>query len=84
MLTAISVARDCGMIEKCAKVILVTVTPPIVQQEPYIQWTYAEDVNKDVKEVHTDIYVSTGVKGMVIRISGDITYRIAMFTMKMS
>ena len=57
MLTALSVGRDCGMVESSSKVILVTVTPAIGKQEPRIQWTYAEDTGKDVKEVTTDALV---------------------------
>ena len=58
MLTALSVARDCGMIESSGKVILVTVIPAIGKQEPRIQWAYAEDTSKDVKEVTLDEHVS--------------------------
>ena len=53
MLTALSVARDCGMIECKDKVILAMVTPPIGNQPPVIEWTYAEDTKKNVTEVPT-------------------------------
>ena len=45
MLKALSVARDCSMIESSSKVILVTIIPAISKQEPRIQWAYAEDNN---------------------------------------
>ena len=51
MLTALSVARDCSMIERKDKVILAMVTPPIGNQPPSIEWTYAEDTKKNVTEV---------------------------------
>ena len=51
MLTALSVARDCGMIERQDKVILAMVTPPIGAQAPFVEWTYAEDAKKNVTEV---------------------------------
>ena len=53
MLTALSVARDCQMIEPNGKTILVHVVPPIGSQQPYIEWTYAEDTKQKVKEVTT-------------------------------
>ena len=51
MLTALSVARDCHMIEPSGKVILVQVTPPTQSQPAQIQWSYAEDMATDVQEV---------------------------------
>ncbi len=51
MLTALSVARDCGMIEQTDRVILAMVTPPIGTQPPGVEWTYAEDAKKSVTEV---------------------------------
>ena len=53
MLTALSVARDCGMIERKDKVILAMVTPPIGTQPPSVEWTYAEDVKRNVTEIQT-------------------------------
>ncbi len=53
MLTALSVARDCGMIEKQDKLILALVTPPIASQKPSIEWVYAEDTKTNVTEIQT-------------------------------
>ena len=53
MLTALSVARDCNMIEKCDRAVLVHVIPPLDEQPAHIQWMYAEDSNQTVKEVTT-------------------------------
>ena len=53
MLTALSVARDCGMIEKQDKLILALVTPPIGKQKPSIEWMYAEDTKTNVTEIQT-------------------------------
>ncbi|CAH1772705.1 unnamed protein product [Owenia fusiformis] len=53
MLTALSVARDCEMIDPNDKVILVTVVPPIGKQNAQIEWTYAEDTKSKVEEIHT-------------------------------
>ena len=53
MLTALSVARDCGMIERKDKVILAMVTPPIGTQPPGVGWTYAEDTKRNVTEIQT-------------------------------
>ena len=53
MLTALSVARDCGMIERKDKVILAMVTPPIGTQPPSVEWTYAEDAKRNVTEIQT-------------------------------
>ena len=58
MLTALSVAQDCGMIESSSKVILVTIIPVIGKQETPIQRVYAEDTSKNVKEVTLDEHVS--------------------------
>ncbi len=56
MLTALSVARDCQMIEKMDKVLLVHVVPPIGDQQPKIEWTYAEDTKgHSVTEVSTPV-----------------------------
>ena len=49
MLTALSVARDCEMIEKDGRVILVHVVPPTDGTKPAIEWTCAEDVRDDMQ-----------------------------------
>lgn len=51
MLTALSVARDCHMIEKHDKVILVTALPSIDDnKKPQLQWTYTADVKDETKD----------------------------------
>ena len=51
MLTAISVARQCGMVQKQEKVVLVTAHPPEGERAARIQWDYAET---DVATENTD------------------------------
>ena len=46
MLTALSVARDCGMIEKKDSAVLVHVVPPSGSRNAYIEWTYGNEANK--------------------------------------
>ena len=58
MLTALSVARDCRMIDDRDKVILAHVVPAIGHQPPRIEWTYAEDQSKPVEEIKADPAVS--------------------------
>jgi len=51
MLTALSVARDCHMIEKHDKVILVTALQPADDsKKPQLQWTYTADVKDEMKD----------------------------------
>ena len=40
MLTAISVARDCGMVAPMSKVIMVNATPPSGEGPASISWNY--------------------------------------------
>ena len=50
MLTALSVARDCQMLESCDKTILVQVVPPSDSQDAYIEWNYAEYAHSHMKQ----------------------------------
>lgn len=51
MLTALSVARDCDMIEKHDKVILVTALQSVDDnKQPQLQWTYTADVKDGAKD----------------------------------
>ena len=50
MLTALSVARDCQMIDREDKVILVHAVAPNSKEKPSIEWTYAED-HRQILEV---------------------------------
>lgn len=51
MLTALSVARDCGMIETSHKVILVNVVKSPEEKVPSVQFVYAEMPGCEVEEV---------------------------------
>jgi len=60
MLTALSVARDCHMVEPRDKTILVQTIPPSESQDACIKWNYAEEVDTNVKEIMTKrLQVST-------------------------
>ena len=50
MLTALSVARDCHMIEPSGKVILTQVVPPTETEPPELRFNYAEDTSQKVIE----------------------------------
>ncbi|KAL5013801.1 hypothetical protein ScPMuIL_008071 [Solemya velum] len=54
MLTAISVARECGMVDRGERVILVQAHPPPTDLAiPRIDFVYAEDRDREVEEVVT-------------------------------
>ena len=55
MLTALSVARDCHMIEQHSKVVLVHVAPSRNGQPPQLQWTYTEDTRRPVTEISANV-----------------------------
>ena len=69
MLTALSVARDCGMIERKDKVILAMVTPPIGTQPPSVEWTYAEDAKRNVTEIQTIRQVRISLQPQCVRVT---------------
>ena len=50
MLTAISVARDCGMVRAHEKVIIADAMPPRDFQSASITWHYAENPAQTVKD----------------------------------
>lgn len=50
MLTAISVARDCGMVRPCEKVIIADAGPPKDFQPASITWHYTENQAQAVKD----------------------------------
>ncbi|XP_022085443.1 cation-transporting ATPase 13A2-like isoform X2 [Acanthaster planci] len=50
MLTAISVARDCGMVDPRAKVIMVNASPPSGEVSASIEWSYDTTPEKTVDE----------------------------------
>ncbi|GCB84397.1 hypothetical protein scyTo_0025205, partial [Scyliorhinus torazame] len=54
MLTAVSVARECGMIPPRGKVIVTEASPPKGGQSATIHWQYAEDPNGWRKPVAND------------------------------
>lgn len=52
MLTAVSVARDCGMVQTHERVIIVNALPPTDPQPASITWHYTEnpsDTNNKVR-----------------------------------
>lgn len=51
MLTAISVARDCGMVRAHEKVIIVDAVPPKDFQPASITWRYAEKPTQVISQV---------------------------------
>ncbi|PVD35316.1 hypothetical protein C0Q70_02276 [Pomacea canaliculata] len=52
MLTALSVARECGMVDRTDKIILVQASPPEGQKtQAEIEFYYADDRTKQVEEV---------------------------------
>lgn len=54
MLTALSVARECGMVDKTDKIILVQAyEPPSKSSTPEIEFFYADDRKTKVEEVNT-------------------------------
>jgi cation-transporting ATPase 13A3/4/5 len=53
MLTALSVARDCSIIDPGGKVIFPQVALPSLGKPPEITWLYAEDTHTQVTEVIT-------------------------------
>uniref|UniRef100_A0AAX7TBZ9 Polyamine-transporting ATPase 13A3 n=1 Tax=Astatotilapia calliptera TaxID=8154 RepID=A0AAX7TBZ9_ASTCA len=56
MLTAISVARDCGMVRPCEKVIIADAGPPKDFQPASITWHYTENQSSslDIVEIELD------------------------------
>lgn len=50
MLTAISVARDCGMVRAHEKVIIADAAPPKDFQPASITWQYTENPAPNVKD----------------------------------
>ncbi|XP_040000025.1 probable cation-transporting ATPase 13A3 [Xiphias gladius] len=62
MLTAISVARDCGMVRAHEKVIIADAVPPKDFQSASITWHYAENPNQAIKDNQTvEINVEEGM-----------------------
>lgn len=51
MLTALSVARDCGIVDKSHKVIFVNVVKSADEKIPAVQFIYAEMFDQEVEEV---------------------------------
>uniref|UniRef100_A0AAX7SJM7 Polyamine-transporting ATPase 13A3 n=1 Tax=Astatotilapia calliptera TaxID=8154 RepID=A0AAX7SJM7_ASTCA len=54
MLTAISVARDCGMVRPCEKVIIADAGPPKDFQPASITWHYTENQAQAIVEIELD------------------------------
>ena len=50
MLTAVSVARNCGMVSPRSKVIMINATAPGGGEEPKIEWTYDTAAEKGTEQ----------------------------------
>ncbi|GCC19852.1 hypothetical protein chiPu_0018575 [Chiloscyllium punctatum] len=82
MLTAVSVARECGMIPPNGKVIVTEALPPKDGQSATIHWQYAEDpsvwkkpVTNETKDFHINIENDRLKEGPQ---SAEISYHFAM------
>lgn len=51
MLTALSVARDCGMVRAHEKVIIADAVPPKDFQPASITWRYTENPTRTINQV---------------------------------
>ncbi|ESP04540.1 hypothetical protein LOTGIDRAFT_135940 [Lottia gigantea] len=76
MLTALCVARDCGMVDKGDRIILVQAYPPTELKAEEIEFVYAGDSQKKVEEVITsqvniNLSYQACIKGTVIEIDED-------------
>ena len=54
MLTAVSVARDCGMVQAQERVIIVDAVPPTDLQPASITWNYTENPSNPIKQVRSE------------------------------
>ena len=71
MLTALSVARDCGIVERSGHVVLVHVLPPTGDEPPRIEWTSAEDTSTLITSGGTPVGVREHIS-----ISHGFTFRL--------
>lgn len=55
MLTALSVARDCGMVEPHAKVVVAHVTPGTGDKPARVEWKYADSLKHPSSEVRMSL-----------------------------
>ena len=55
MLTAVSVARDCGMVAARSKVIMVNATAPGGDRVPQIEWSYDTAPEKGMEQSTGDV-----------------------------
>ncbi|KAK3104814.1 hypothetical protein FSP39_010866 [Pinctada imbricata] len=53
MLTAVSVARECGMVDPADRIIAVTAYKDVTDT-PQLEFTYSEDIGRKVEEICTD------------------------------
>lgn len=51
MLTAVSVARECGMVNHSDDIVLVQAFPPDGKGDAYVEFMYAEDKENRIKEL---------------------------------
>ncbi|XP_078283854.1 polyamine-transporting ATPase 13A3-like [Rhinoraja longicauda] len=79
MLTALSVARECGMIPPHGKVVVTDAMPPRDGQVATISWQYAEDTaewgSHDTKDIQIAVEDATSKDGLLVP---DTCYHFAM------
>ena len=61
MLTAVSVARDCGMVASRSKVIMVNATAPGGDRVPQIEWSYDTAPEKGMEQSTGDVQIQDQV-----------------------
>ncbi len=64
MLTAVSVARDCGMVSGRSKVIMVNATAPGSEEPPQIEWSYDTAPEKGMEQSTNDVHIHEQVTYM--------------------
>ena len=57
MLTALSVARDCGIIEQEDNVVIAHALPPVGNQNASLEWMYTGDTNTKKTSLKVKTYV---------------------------
>ena len=56
MLTALSVARECCMVDRTDRIIVVQAYPPEAgQSQVTMEFVYADDASTEVEEVHSTV-----------------------------
>lgn len=69
MLTAICVARDCGMIRPHENVIIADATPPKESHPACITWRYTDNPAQITRDKQVSLKVSLGDGGTLIKVN---------------